>query len=533
MLNVIVFVCGAALMAVELVATRVLAPALGNSIFVWGSVISVVMLALSLGYWIGGQLADRVSASRVLAPLIAGAGVLTMLAPIVAKAVLPWVANLGPQLGSLAASALIFFLPALLLAMVSPLAVRLASSSGLARIGRSAGGLYAISTGGSIVGTLATSFWLIPLLSLEPLVVWIGFTLFGCSLASLVLPRLYGETGEPEAAAAPAEPARPASRARRIARPSAIAVTIVLALAGALLGAFVLARVAPVSASNGQGERILFRADTQYHRITVTEADMVRHLRFDASNQSAIDLTDGYRSVIAYPNYMDLALALKPDAKRVLVLGLGGGAIAKRWHRDYPGMAIDAVEIDPTVIDVAKRYFGVSEDSLLRIYNQDARRYVQTTAAKYDIVIVDCYYSDSLPFHLTTSEFFAEVRQHMTPDGVMAYNVIGSLDGDDSKVFRSLYRTAAGTWSNLKVFPIGYGTNGFKAQRRNIIVLATDNEIARADLLGAIASHVNGKVRVGGFTGFGRDLYTDLIPVADVPVMTDTYAPIDSLIKVM
>jgi len=95
MLNAIVFVCGAALMALELVAARVLAPALGNSIFVWGSVISVVMVALSMGYWLGGHLADRERANRALAPIIAGAGILTVLAPLVADAVLPWAASLG------------------------------------------------------------------------------------------------------------------------------------------------------------------------------------------------------------------------------------------------------------------------------------------------------------------------------------------------------------------------------------------------------------------------------------------------------
>ncbi len=232
MLRAIVFVCGAALMALELVAARVLAPALGNSIFVWGSVISTVMLALSLGYWVGGQLADRVSAARALSPLIAGAGLLTVLAPLIAVATLPWAGELGPRLGSLAASAAIFFLPALLLATVSPLAVRLVASDGLDRIGRSAGSLYAISTAGSIAGTLATAFWLIPALSLTPLIVAIGFTLFGCALAALALPRLTkaseggaGGAGDGAAAGVSAgrggarDRARGRDRRRRRARP--------------------------------------------------------------------------------------------------------------------------------------------------------------------------------------------------------------------------------------------------------------------------------------------------------------------------
>ena len=501
MLNVIVFVCGAALMALELVAARVLAPALGNSIFVWGSVITIVMVALSLGYWLGGQLADRRRPSRVLAPVIATAGVLTVLAPGVATAVLPWAADLGPRMGSLAASALIFFAPALLLAMVSPLGVRLAASRDPERIGRSAGGLYAISTSGSIVGTLATSFWLIPLLSLEPLIIAIGFSLFASALAALSLPSRYSEPGAAE----------------KGTRASAPFASVALVVAGVLLGGWVLLSIAPAAATNAAGERVLYRADTQYHRITVTEADGVRHLRFDASNQSAIDLRDGYTSKIAYPNYMDIALALKPDAERVLVLGLGGGAVTKRWWRDYPEVSIDSVEIDSAVIDVSRRFFGLPEDSRIRVFNQDARRFVQTSSDTYDVVIVDAYYADSLPFHLTTSEFLGEVKERMAPDGVLAYNVISSVSGDGSRLFRSMYRTASATWDRIWVFPIGIGTTGDTTQRRNIIVLATDGEVTPGELRARIRSRVGGKVTLPEFPSYAQDLYEGVVPLADVP----------------
>jgi len=532
MLRAIVFVCGAALMALELVAARVLAPALGNSIFVWGSVISIVMLALSLGYWAGGQLADRVSAARALSPLIAGAGLLTVIAPLIAAWTLPWAASLGPRAGSLVASAAIFFLPALLLATVSPLAVRLVASEGLERIGRSAGSLYAISTAGSIVGTLATSFWLIPALSLSPLIVAIGFTLFACSLAALALPRFaQAPSGSeaPDATASDAQEERSPTR-RRLSPPVVAALTTVLV--GAIAGGWVLARVAPVSAANESGEQVLFRADTQYHRITVTEADNIRHLRFDATNQSAIDLTDGYRSTIAYPNYFDLALAIKPDAKRVLVLGMGGGAVTKRWWRDYPDMTIDSVEIDPTVVDVARRYFGLPDDPRLGVFTTDARRYIQTTDKTYDVVIVDAYYAESLPFHLTTTEFLREVKSRMAPDGVLAYNVISPVSGDKSKLFRTTYRTASGVWDNLWAFPIGISAGGGADKRRNVIVLASDTDVPQAELLRRVSTSVDGRVKLEGFSVFSADLYDGIVPLGDVPIMTDAYAPTDSLIDV-
>ena len=527
MLYVIVFTCGSALMGLEIVATRVLAPFLGNSIFVWGSVISVVMVALSLGYWLGGEVADRLGAARMLAPVIALAGLLTAVAPIAAKAVLPWASELGPRLGSLVAASAVFFAPALLLAIVSPLGVRISASAGLARIGRSAGGLYAISTAGSIAGTLAASFWLIPALSLEPLIVGIGFLLFATALLALALPRFAGaETEQLDSAAGSAGGPR-----SRLAS-AAIPITIATVVAGAILGGFVLARVAPPATINTFGERVLYRKDTQYHRITVTEDDEVRHLRFDRSHQSAMNLDDPFSSRIRYPDYLHLAMTVKPDAKRVLVLGLGGGTVTKRYWRDYPGVTVDTVEIDPAVIDVARRYFELPQDPRIRVFNEDARRFVQRTEDTYDVVIVDAYYADSLPFHLTTSEFFTEVKKRMSPDGVLAYNCIGSVEGDYSKLFRSMHRTVSDVWTNVWSFPIGIGQNGLKQENRNIIVLASDANVTTAELKDRVVSRLDGRVTIPGFETFAEDLYTGRVDTADVPLLTDAHAPTDSLIHV-
>lgn len=524
-LNAIVFVCGGALMALEIVAARVLAPSLGNSIFVWGSVISSVMVALSLGYWLGGHLADRFGASRTLAPVIAGAGLLTVIAPLVSAPVLPWAAGLGPRAGSLIASALIFFAPSLLLAMVTPLGVRLVAAKGLARIGRSAGELSSISTGGSILGTLGTSFWLIPLLSLEPLIVSIGFVLFATAGVALFLPlsvreEASGHTGRVHAAVDSG-----------IARFGA-AGTLAFIVAGVSLGAWVLSSVASAPAVNAMGEQVLFRQDTQYHRITVTETGNVRNLRFDATRQSGIDLADGITSAVRYPDYMQLTMALKPDAKRALVLGLGGGLISKRFWHDYPEMKVDSVEIDPVVVDVARRYFAFPEDSRLRVFTTDARRYVQTTTDTYDIVVMDAYYAEALPFHLTTQEFFRETKSRMATDGVIAYNVISALEGDKSDLFRSLYRTAGTVWKHLWVFPVDVGQGHIPTARQNVIVMATDSDVTGAELLRRIATAIDGRSQVPGIAKMGADLYGGMVELADVPVMTDAYAPTDSLISV-
>jgi spermidine synthase len=511
----VVFSCGACLMGLELLGARVLAPVMGNSIFVWGSVISSFMAAMSAGYWLGGAASDRFGASRSLGVVIGSAGIWTALSPLIADATLEWAGTLGPRVGSLVATTLIFTGPAFLLAMVSPMGVKLASAKGLGRIGRSAGGLYAISTAGSIFGTLATSFWLIPIFQVEPLTIGIGIALVAIAFISLGLPQPHADDIAP-----------------RELGIRWMGVTVVLAIVGVLVGGGMLLRIGPDTGTNVDGEAVIFKQDTQYHRITVTEADGVRWLRFDKSRQSGVALADGYTSVIAYPNYMHLALAASPEARNVLVLGLGGGAITKRMWRDYPEMTIDSVEIDPVVVDVAERYFGLPDDARLTTSVMDARRYVQNSDELYDIIVIDAYYADSLPFHLTTEEFFQEVKSRLAPGGVVAYNVISSVSGERSELFRSMYRTATGVYDHLWVFPIGLGDSGALGANRNIIVLATDSDFSETELRDRISGRVDGRVKIAGFEAFGDDLYTGIVPVADVPNLTDEFAPTDSLIEV-
>ncbi|MBE0417233.1 MAG: fused MFS/spermidine synthase [Coriobacteriia bacterium] len=514
-LYVTVFLCGAALMGLELAGARILAPAMGNSIFVWGSVISSFMLALSVGYWLGGIIADRFGTRRTLGVVVGSAGILTVISPLIAAAILPATAEFGPRLGPLTATTIAFFGPALLLAMVSPIGVRTASASGLGHIGRSAGSLYAISTSGSIIGTLATSFWLIPALQTDPLIVGIGLVLACTALVTLALP------------VAP----RPAPL-ELVGRTWTMAVVGIVA-AGLVLGSGIMMSVADPGDVAEDGSAVLFRRDTQYHRILVTEANGERTLRFDRSRQTSVDISDPAVSRIRYPDYLHLAFAVKPDAGRVLVLGLGGGALPARILRDYPEVYVDAVEIDPVVVDVAERFFALPEDERLQVYVEDARRYVQRTGKRYDIVVVDCYHADALPFHLTTQEFFEEISGVLEPDGVCAYNIISAVEGERSDLFRSLYRTAGTVWDHLWVFPVERnGQTGSPKTNRNIVMLATDVRIDAAELLGRIESGVDGRVKVEGFEEFGESLYRGLVEQGDVPVLTDSHAPTDSLIRV-
>ncbi len=276
----------------------------------------------------------------------------------------------------------------------------------------------------------------------------------------------------------------------------------------------------------------MFRKDTRYHRITVIDRGGVRSLKFGDRRQSAIELRDGYSSDIRYTDYLHLALAVKPDARRVLVIGLGGGTLPKRMWRDYPAMRIDSVEIDPVVVDVARRYFGMPDDPRLRVFTTDGRQYVAGTKERYDIAVVDAYYADSIPFHLATEEFFRQLRGVLTPDGVVAYNLIGRIEGDGSRLFRSFYKTIGAVWRHVYVFPVGLSADATPHLIRNIVILASDAAVPEGILLDRIERRVDGRVSVRGFADFGADLYRRRVPTAGVPVLSDRYAPADSMLPV-
>ncbi len=269
----------------------------------------------------------------------------------------------------------------------------------------------------------------------------------------------------------------------------------------------------------------MFETTTKYHRLRVTEDAGVRLLRLDRSPQSSMRVDDPFDTDFEYPQYLHLALALNPAAQRTLVVGLGGGTVVKQMWSAYPDMRIDAVEIDPEVIDVARRFFELPDDERVRTFVGDGREFVETTADTYDIVMLDAYDDDRIPYHLTTREFFESVRARLNPHGVVAYNVIGSIEGDWSKSFRSLHRTMGNVWRRIVVFAVGIGADPRRGEIRNIIVLATDAEVTDEELLGNIESRAHGRVTLPGFESLARDHYVGGIRGGDVPIREDRRTP--------
>lgn len=275
----------------------------------------------------------------------------------------------------------------------------------------------------------------------------------------------------------------------------------------------------------------LYEKDSLYHRVRVVERDAVRFLVLDRSFQGAMDLRDMVSSPYLYTDYAHLAWIFQPEIRRMLVIGLGAGTIPKRFARGYPHVQIDVVEVDPEVVNVARRFFMVQETGKLRIIVQDGRVFLRTSREMYDLIVMDAYVAEGIPFHLATREFMELARAHLRPGGLIAAHIIGALEGEESRLFRALHRTYGQVFPGVYLFPVDFRPAGQAALVRSIILMATSKTgMTRARLMRAGRELRGSRVaRVVEVDALIADTYDRPIPIGDVPVLTDDYAPIDVL----
>jgi spermidine synthase len=519
------------LLSVELAASRVLAPYFGNSLFVWGALIGVVLAGLAAGYALGGRLGDRFPGLPLLAGTLALGGVAVLAVPLVDEPVLEAVVTLdpGPRLNPLLASAALFGAPSVVLAAVTPIAVRLRARS-VATAGGTTGDLFALSTVGSIAGTFATAFFLIPEVGTTELFGLASACLFAAAgLVALVGGRL------------------PLAFAAALLAFGAGGVGFSLApRAGETLTGAEAANWSPLYRERGydygdsrdsdalvtpRDLRVVYAEDTRYHRLSVVEDRATRYLRFDNSLQSAMYLDDPFRTRFRYTDYFHLGLAYNPSARRVLFVGLGAGSSPKLMLRNFTDLRLDVVELDPVVVDVAKRYFHVHDDPRLRIHVGDGRRFLEDTESLWDVIVVDAFFADAIPFHLVTREFMQLARRRLAPGGVIVTNAIGALEGPGSKLFRSIYRTYHSVFPTVLVHPVILPRDRGAGSYRNLILVASERAAPLPTLLAARWSEA--RARGPGVPDLRRailDRRDEALPVSDVPLLTDDYAPTDALL---
>ena len=473
-------VIGAGTLGAEIAGARLLAPFFGASTFIWANTIAVVLLALAVGYWWGGRMADRHPSPAALGRVaLAGAGAIALVpfvaAPLLSAAVEAFATiAVGAFLASLLAVLVLVAVPVALLATASPWAIRLALPD-VAGAGRTTGRMYALSTAGSLAGTFLAALVAIPLIGTQR-----TFVAFGAAVAlaaALVAPRA--------------------------------GAAVAAALAALLL--------VPPGAIKADGDgRVIHEAETTHQYARVTEEAGERRLELNEGRgihsvwRAGTVLTDD-----VWDGYLVLPLAgLGRPPRTMAILGNGAGTTVRAYGRYFPATRIDAVEIDGELTDIGRRFFGLRRRPGLRLHTADARPFLAGTDRRYDVITVDAYRQPYIPFYLATREFFELARDRLTPGGVLVVNA-AHPEGSDAleKVLAATMRTA---FPHVLRDPI---------EPTNTLLLATRSP-AGAARLRAAAADLDPELRALAMESAGRLE----APLRGGRVYTDDRAPVEWLI---
>lgn len=529
MLALVVFLNGMAVMVLEMVGARLLAPWLGTSVVVWTSLIGVILASLSVGYWLGGRLADGylrpvaapvkkkgksrsafgedgaepavARAFAVLSNLLAGASILVFITAMIQSFVLEALAKAfsSLHLAAVLAALVLFALPSVFCGMVSPYAVRLAitdSETAGAVIGR----LNAVATIGSIVGTFLGGFALIS---------WFGSTETTLGVAAFLLI---------------------ASACVRL-RPVLPKILLALCLLLAVLGS--------KSYSAWQAENGTITVDTHYSSVRVADGMLngrpVKLLFTDpgsCQSGSFVDAPD--ELAFAYTAFYALGTSMNPEARRILMLGGGGYSVPKwllagRSELSSPDFFLDVVELDPGITELAQKYFKApADDPRMRIFHEDARTFVNRAAAglpadgpgPYNLIFADIFNSYySVPFHVGTVEAARNVRALLAEDGIYIMNIITAVNGDNGRLLRSIRNAFAEVFAEVHLFPVQSAHSGTMVQ--NVMLMAMRNPRPLPNPAGGgLSPHIAAML---------ANRWTDPLPdpKTDVPPLRDNFAPVE------
>lgn len=430
----LVFLAGAGSMAVEMTASRLLAPFYGSSTIVWANIIGLVLASLSLGYWLGGKIADRRPDPRVLGFIVLTAAVIVAVVPFAARPLLRLsvqaldTVSAGAIIGSLLGSIALFVPPVVLLGMVTPFAIRLLVPK-VEDAGRTAGRVFALSTVGSLLGTSLPAILFIPLVGTQR-------TLLGA--AALV----------------------------------GLAAAILLGwrwlIVGLVLAGLLAIPPGVVKATPG----LVYESESQYQFVQVAERGDTRYLYLNEGQAVHSKWVRG--SVFTggpWDMFLTVPAAIGRTPERIAILGNAGGTTARAYGEFFPSTRIDGVEIDGTVSEAGALFFGMEDNPNLDVITADARPFLRTTPHRYDVIMSDAYKQPYVPFYLATREFFSLARERLAPGGVVALNVT-TVPGD-----RSLVDAVAGTLATE--FPL---VVAWPALRFNTLVVGFTERVPLGEL---------------------------------------------------
>lgn len=432
--------CGGFVMVVEVMGSRIIGPFFGVGLFVWTSLIAVALLSLALGYWIAGYWADKREHPDNLYGIILVSGLLVMLIPFIKTAVIELCIPLGLRWGAFASTFLLFGPPLFVLGCVSPYLIKIATKE-FHLIGRTVGRFYALSTLGSMVGTTATGFFLISYFRVDTVFMLTAAVLIGMSVTYFVLFR------------------------KRY---------IMLLLM--LLPVIFWPTYKPIDVVLSDGTRVQEVANlSSYYGLTKVvdytyEDKHVRDLLIDGFTQGGFDMVNRV-SLYEYSYLLEfIPYGLNPNGSQALVIGLGAGVVPMRY--EARGVSVDAVDIDPVIVDVAKEFFDLKVSG--EIYVDDARYFLTTNQKRYDYVIMDVFNGDLTPTLLLSYEAFGLIKKSLTDEGVFAINLVADIQNETAGI-HSILKTLRPLFEHVDYYPI------HKKNKNNItnVVVVAYNGVAR------------------------------------------------------
>ena len=411
-----VFVTGAAVLMLELLGTRLISPFYGSSIYVWSSLISVTLVFLALGYFVGGKLTDRRPRLTMLYLFILLAGLSVVLLSLVDSHVLAATDSLGPRWGALCSAFILFSLPMFFLGTITPYAIKVMAKD-LKDIGVTSGNLYGVSTVGSFAGAISTGFILIPNFAISTVLNLIALLLFAVVVMGFIgAGKYYGLLFLP------------------------------------LLSVFLLPQLPQPELALAKDIRVLYETESLYGQIKVIDRGARRFLLVNGAVHAEYNLKTK-EFTFAYLRLFEKTLKYFPQAKTFLGIGLGGGGIDNKFRAH--GIEVDNVEIDPKVIEIAKEYFGFDGE----VVTADGRYYVQNSDKKYDLIFLDAFGGYSICPHLVTQESFTSIKNILSPNGILAVNSMGWEFGHSTKdkFVKALYKTLKSVFPHVSVKARGSG----------------------------------------------------------------------------
>lgn len=465
-------------MVLELVGSRLMAPYLGTSLFVWTSLIGVILGCLALGYWYGGILADKRPEPKILAALLFTSGLLVALVGLAGDPLLFLVQNTfsDVRIGAVAATTVLFGIPAVLLGMVSPYAVRLRLSA-VQKSGAEVGSLYALSTLGSIAGTFLAGFFLLSYFSHRAILFGLG--------ATLILLAFAASGG--------------GSKAKHLAA----------------LAALLAASCVPPFTQLVMGKDLV-DTHTAYNRVWIYDAFMegrrVRVMQLNDTSDSAMFMPDD-ELALQYTKYFRLAGHFRPGIRRALMVGAGAYSYPKFFLREAPDAVLETVEIDPGLTVLAKKHFGLQDDPRLEVFHEDARTFLQRPGSRYEAIFVDVYKSHSIPFQLTTREAMRAFRGRLADDGVFVMNVVSGIEGKNGRLLRALLATMDEFFPQIHVYTMPGEKDAQDWQNLAVVAFPSKEKRRMAGENADINRYLS-------------NIWTKDIP-RDMPALTDGFAPVE------